>query len=202
MAIVLLAIASSFVSIAGLINEAKEAARHVKLWYLGLASATIVVSWCCDASGLHAALRARILSAAQKRATEEKPAASCIGGLDFPGEPNPDYWDFLYFATSIGATSQTSDVAIRSRALRRLVTVHAVVSFFFNATVLALTINLAAGPHLIKLLLLRHRSRSDRRSRRRGIGRRGTSSGPHVPGAAGGASCHPLAPGTRSMPIG
>ena len=68
-----------------------------------------------------------------------------IGGLVFPGESKPDYWDFLYFATSIGATSQTSDVGIRSRAIRRLVTVHAIVSFFFNSAVLALTINLAAS---------------------------------------------------------
>jgi uncharacterized membrane protein len=67
------------------------------------------------------------------------------GGLIFPGDNRPDYWDFLYFSTSIGATSQTSDTAIRSKALRRLVTLHAVVSFFFNTTVLALTINLAAS---------------------------------------------------------
>ena len=66
-------------------------------------------------------------------------------GLIFPDDDHPDYWDFFYFATSIGATSQTSDVAIRSKSLRRLVTFHAVLSFFFNTTVLALTINLAAG---------------------------------------------------------
>jgi uncharacterized membrane protein len=144
LAIVLLAIASSFVSIAGLINEAKEAAKHVKLWYLGLASATIVVSWCVTqvVFTLH---YAHEFYRPKKRATEDAVTGELHRGLDFPGEISPDYWDFLYFATSIGATSQTSDVAIRSRAFRRLVTVHAVVSFFFNATVLALTINLAAG---------------------------------------------------------
>ncbi len=142
--IVLLAIASSFISIAGLINEAKEAAKHVKLWYLGLASATIVVSWFVTqvVFTLH---YAHEFYQPKKRSIEDPTGSELQRGLDFPGEPKPDYWDFLYFATSIGATSQTSDVAIRSRALRRLVTVHAVVSFFFNATVLALTINLAAG---------------------------------------------------------
>lgn len=149
LAIVLLAIASSFVSIAGVINEAKEAAKHVKLWYLGLASATIVVSWAVTqvVFTLHYAHEYY-----QPDTSSNKDAGASadagrehLGGLDFPGEPHPDYWDFLYFATSIGAASQTSDVAIRSRALRRLVTVHAVISFFFNATVLALTINLAAG---------------------------------------------------------
>ena len=67
------------------------------------------------------------------------------GGLDFPACNSPDYWDFLYFSTSIGATSQTSDVSIKSRALRRLVTLHATVSFFFNTAVLALTVNIAAS---------------------------------------------------------
>ena len=92
LAIVLLAIASSFVSIAGLINEAKEAAKHVKLWYLGLASATIVVSWCRDASCLHAALRARILSAAEAvigQAARQPSGRSCMAGSTFPASQTP-----------------------------------------------------------------------------------------------------------------
>jgi uncharacterized membrane protein len=73
-------------------------------------------------------------------------AAGCLhGGLDFRGDRNPDYWDFFYFATSIGAASQTSDVSIHTKPLRRLVTLHAIISFFFNTAVLALTINLAAS---------------------------------------------------------
>jgi uncharacterized membrane protein len=66
-------------------------------------------------------------------------------GLDFRGDPNPDYWDFFYFATSFGAASQTSDVSILTKPLRRLATLHAIISFFFNTAVLALTINLAAS---------------------------------------------------------
>ena len=65
--------------------------------------------------------------------------------LAFPKTTTPDYWDFFYFATSIGAASQTSDVSINDRSLRRLVTLHAIVSFFFNTMVLALAINLAAS---------------------------------------------------------
>ncbi len=138
MALILLAIASSFASIAGLLTEAKEASRQMKLLYLGLASATIVVSWAVTQVVFTLHYAHEFYRPAHADSTPAK-------GLDFPGEPHPDYWDFLYFATSIGATSQTSDVAIRSKTIRRLVTVHAVVSFFFNATVLALTINLAAG---------------------------------------------------------
>ena len=66
-------------------------------------------------------------------------------GLNFPGEPEPDYWDFMYFAVTIGATAQTSDVAVASRLMRRLVLAHSVLSFLFNTIVLALVINVGAG---------------------------------------------------------
>jgi uncharacterized membrane protein len=141
-ALIALAIASSFISIAGLMTEAKEAARHIKLMYLALACVTIITSWSLMqlVFTLHYAHEFYRLKLSGKTGAVEAPA-----GLLFPGEPTPDYWDFLYFATSIGATSQTSDVAIQSKIIRRLVTAHAVMSFFFNSAVLALTINLAAG---------------------------------------------------------
>jgi uncharacterized membrane protein len=68
-----------------------------------------------------------------------------IGGLRFPGEDHPDYWDFLYFSLVIGMTSQVSDVAVTSRVLRRVVSMHGVLSFFFNVSVLALTVNLLSN---------------------------------------------------------
>ena len=67
------------------------------------------------------------------------------GGLGFPGEEPPDYWDFLYFAFVIGMTSQVSDVTVRSRPMRRTVMAHGLLSFVFNVTLLALAINLAAS---------------------------------------------------------
>jgi len=66
-------------------------------------------------------------------------------GLDFPGESAPDYSDFLYFSGVIGTSSQTADIAFTSRTMRRTGLVHCVLSFFFNATLLALTINIASG---------------------------------------------------------
>ena len=68
------------------------------------------------------------------------------GGLVFPGgEPEPDYWDFVYFSFVIGMTSQVSDVGITSRQIRRTAAAHGVVAFVFNATLLALTVNIAAS---------------------------------------------------------
>jgi len=65
--------------------------------------------------------------------------------LDFPGNLHPDYLDFLYFSFVIGTTSQTADVSMTSSAMRRIGLVHCIVSFFFNTTLLALTINIAAS---------------------------------------------------------
>jgi uncharacterized membrane protein len=67
------------------------------------------------------------------------------GGLQFPGSEDPDYWDFVYFSFVIGMTSQVSDVAIRSKPIRRIVAAHGVISFVFNVALLSLTVNIAAG---------------------------------------------------------
>lgn len=67
------------------------------------------------------------------------------GGLDFPDDRDPDYWDFLYFSFVIGMTSQVSDVQTTSRYMRRLALIHGVLSFFFNTTILAMTINIVAS---------------------------------------------------------
>jgi len=67
------------------------------------------------------------------------------GGLDFPGGHAPDYGDFLYFACVIGTSGQTADVSLSSRTMRRTGLVHCVLAFFFNTTLVALTINIASG---------------------------------------------------------
>lgn len=67
------------------------------------------------------------------------------GGLAFPEETAPDYWDFLYFSFVIGMTCQVSDVQVTSRSMRRLSLAHGVLSFLFNTLVLALAVNFLAG---------------------------------------------------------
>ncbi|MES1161920.1 MAG: DUF1345 domain-containing protein [Rhizobacter sp.] len=70
------------------------------------------------------------------------------GGLKFP-EPDaafkPDYSDFLYFSFTIAVASQTADVSITNRSMRRLVLLQSLLSFVFNTTILAFTINIAAS---------------------------------------------------------
>jgi uncharacterized membrane protein len=68
-------------------------------------------------------------------------------GLDlrFPDGVDPDDLDFAYFAFGIGVAFQVSDVEVTTRAMRRAVLVHSVLSFAFNAAILALMVNLLAG---------------------------------------------------------
>lgn len=139
--LVLAAIASSFTAAVGLISEAKTAlaARSdLGTLYLALAGATILVSWTVT----------QVVFTLHYAHAYYQPTPDLHGtlmGLKFPEDDHPDYWDFFYFTTSIGATSQTSDVSITSKPLRRLVAFQAVLSFVFNTTVLALAINLAAS---------------------------------------------------------
>jgi uncharacterized membrane protein len=67
------------------------------------------------------------------------------GGLKFSGTGSPDYSDFIYFAFTLGMTFQTSDTAVETRRMRRIVTVHSLLAFIFNIGVLAFTINVLGG---------------------------------------------------------
>jgi uncharacterized membrane protein len=69
----------------------------------------------------------------------------CAKGLNFPGEDEPDYWDFMYFSFVIGMTFQVSDVAVTHRLIRRIVVGHGVLAFVYTTAIVALTVNLAAS---------------------------------------------------------
>ena len=66
-------------------------------------------------------------------------------GLVFPGKEKPVYMDFVYFSFVIGMTFQVSDVQVTDPVMRRLVILHALMSFFYATGILALTINMVAG---------------------------------------------------------
>ncbi len=69
-------------------------------------------------------------------------------GLRFPDSGagfKPDYGDFIYFAFTIAVASQTADVSVVTRSMRRLVLLQSLVSFAFNTAILAFTINVAAS---------------------------------------------------------
>lgn len=78
-------------------------------------------------------------------AKDQEGQSSERGGLDFPGKATPDFIDFAYFAFTIGMTFQVSDVEISDRRIRRIVLLHSMLSFAFNASVISLSVNIISG---------------------------------------------------------
>jgi uncharacterized membrane protein len=66
------------------------------------------------------------------------------GGIDFEHE-HPDFRDFAYTAFTIGMTYQVSDTAVTQKRVRHVVTRHAVLSFLFGTTIIAVAINAVAN---------------------------------------------------------
>jgi uncharacterized membrane protein len=108
--------------------------------HIALAAATILLSW-FFMNTIFARHYAHGYYGDADPSAEYQP----VGGLNFPGEETPDYWDFMYFAFCIGMTFQVSDVEIEDHEIRRVALAHSVSGFFFNVVVLALTINIVAG---------------------------------------------------------
>lgn len=114
----------------------KELTGFARISHIGLAGLTVFTAW----SFIHVMFA---LHYAHDWTLDR--AAGRLPGLRIPGEANPDYWDFLYVAVVIGTSGQTADVEFTSKRMRRIGLVHCTLAFFFNATVLALTINIAAS---------------------------------------------------------
>jgi uncharacterized membrane protein len=65
--------------------------------------------------------------------------------LDFPRCSTPMATDFLYFAFTLGTSFAVSDVNVTSQTMRWHVMVHSIVSFFYNAVVLAVAVGILTG---------------------------------------------------------
>jgi uncharacterized membrane protein len=133
------AVAASMAAIAMELSQAKAGQGGVAWPHVVFAAVTIVGSWL---------LLPTLFALAYASLFYDEPGRPGFG-LNFPSadgpHPTPGYADFVYFSVTLAATSQTSDVAITDPAMRRWVTVQAVLSFAFNTTLLALAVNIAAG---------------------------------------------------------
>jgi uncharacterized membrane protein len=137
--VLLLVITTALMCLGAIVAElavAKDLKGQLRYAHIALAALTIFTSWAFTQTmfALHYAHDFYVQAIRGEH-----------GGLDFPGGMAPDYADFLYFACIIGTSGQTADVAFTSRKMRRIGTVHCVLAFFFNTTLLALTINIASG---------------------------------------------------------
>lgn len=142
LALAMVAAVASLGAIVLQLGAVKDMAGMEKALHIGLAALTIVSSFAFI--HLMFALHYAHEFYAEERQGVKRPENQ-RGGLMFPGDQHPTYPDFLYFSYVIGVASQTADVSTCSRAMRMIALIHGVVSFFFNTTVLALTINIAAG---------------------------------------------------------
>ena len=136
-----LAAAASMAAIIAQLGAVKDAQGYEKALHLDLAVSTIVSAWVF----IH-------LVFAQHYAHEfyiERVGTGALepagSGLSFPGTERPTFLDFVYNSFVIGCAAQTADVATTSRSMRVITLIHGVFSFFFNTTILALTINIASS---------------------------------------------------------
>ncbi len=142
-AILTLIIASACASVLAigflLTGNTKSLSTILLTLHVTLAVMTIISSWLLVHT-IFAMQYARTYYQVSSSNTEQ-----IAGGLDFPNDEEPDYWDFLYFSFVIGMTSQVSDVQTISRSMRRLTLLHGILSFFFNTSILAMSINIIAA---------------------------------------------------------
>lgn len=136
--IVLIATCISLLAVI-LILITKASTTTEKAVAMPVAVACLFLSWCL----VHTIFAIRY--AHMYYADHEKQKENPAGGLDFPKEDHPDFVDFAYFAFTLGMTFQVSDVEISARRIRRLAFWHSLLSFGYNATIIALTVNVIAG---------------------------------------------------------
>lgn len=133
----ILAAILSFVAIVGELATAQNISDTAKAWHIALSGLTLVTSW----TYIHIAFAFHYAHGYYAELPRNKNQPSLI----FPGTNTPHYMDFLYFAFVIGTSGQTADVDFATTNMRRIGLIHCVSAYLFNATVLALTINIAAS---------------------------------------------------------
>ncbi|HEX3666663.1 MAG TPA: DUF1345 domain-containing protein [Rhizomicrobium sp.] len=137
----LIAVVASLVAITGMVVRIAALPQNEKAFRLTLSVITVVGSWLF----LHTVLALHYAHHYYWPRPRPGQPEGHHGGLEFPGGEPPDYSDFLYFSFVLGATSQTSDVTITSKPIRRLAMLHGTFAFAFNTLLLALTVNVAAS---------------------------------------------------------
>jgi uncharacterized membrane protein len=130
---------TSLVSLGGIMAElaAAKTQRGNGGWHhIALTGLTVVLSWTFTHT---------IFAVHYAHEYYGGPEDSPTRGLEFPGDDSPDYWDFIYYSFVIGTACATADINLTSKLMRRITTIHCMVAFFFNTTILALTVNIGAG---------------------------------------------------------
>jgi len=134
LAVVVVAALLSLVAIVQPLATLRHAEGSERTWHFVLAAVTLADSW--------------LLVPAMFTTHYADQYYSCPAGdrpLSFPDTDMPIFWDFAYFSFTIAAACQTADIYTRRASIRRIVLMHEVISFLFNASILGFAINVTAG---------------------------------------------------------
>jgi uncharacterized membrane protein len=135
MIVVVTAAILSLIAIVSLLSTLKQVQPPERAAHLALATLTIANSWAI----VHTMFAIHYADMYYSVAADELPP------LEYPHTREPLFWDFLYFAFTIGAACQTSDIMTTQTHMRRVVTIHSVIAFGFNVAVLGFAINVSAS---------------------------------------------------------
>jgi uncharacterized membrane protein len=133
--IVLLTSGFSLFATAVVLRQARTCPGDERATFVGLGLRAVATAWMLT----HTAYALRYAHLYYRDGRESE------GGLTFPGEEHPSYSDFAYFAFTVGMCFQVSDVVVTTMRIRRIVLVHALLSFTYNTVILAVALNLAMG---------------------------------------------------------
>ena len=133
--IVVLSSGASLLATTALVSRAKLIAGSERDALVALCLANIAVCWALT----HTAFSLRYAHLYYREDAEG------VGGVEFAGGGPPSYFDFAYFAFTVGMTFQVSDTAVSSPQIRRALLLHAVLSFIYNTAILAFVLNLVFG---------------------------------------------------------
>lgn len=127
---------ASLVAIGGQLSVVKDMHGLLKTAHITLAGLTVVSSW-AFIQVMFALHYAHDYYAALSQGRQP--------GLQFPMDDRPGYGDFFYVSAVIGTSGQTADVSFVSKPMRRIGSIHCILAYLFNTTVLALLINIGAS---------------------------------------------------------
>ncbi len=122
------------VGTASMLNNTKQMTVLQTHLHLGLSMYTVISAWLI----VHTYFALHYTRLYYDKVSSED--TSFMKGLDFPGQGQPDYWDFMYYSLTIAMCFSTSDVTTTTTVMRRFSLFHAVVSFFFVTFVIGLVV--------------------------------------------------------------
>lgn len=136
-----LACCASFGAVTSELSNLHSSFGRDKIVIIGLTALTVILSWFLMNLSFSLHYAHEFYGSSDEDSNQEDTPK---GGLRFPGTPEPQYLDFLYFAFVIGVSFQTGDIETRSAHMRGIALIQGILSFFFNAFVLALMVNIAS----------------------------------------------------------